>query len=89
LQTTHTNARAAKNAPDDESPEKAGRSRPIAVAVDSGVLKELDNVRVHLADDENLHIEQLLQTIMGKVGRERAVAHAHVRILSRDDVAGS
>jgi hypothetical protein len=78
LQRTHTNTRVANNAPDDESPKKAGRSRPITVAVDSGVLKELDNVRVHLADDENLHIEQLLQTIMGKVGRERAVAHAHV-----------
>jgi hypothetical protein len=78
LQRTNTNTRVEKNAPDDESPKKAGRSRPIAVAIDSGVFKELDDVRVHLADDENLHIEQLLQTIMRKVGRERAVAHAHI-----------
>jgi hypothetical protein len=67
-----------QNIPDDEASEEAGGARPIAVAVDGGIFKEFDNVRVHLANYEDLDVEQLLQTIMGKIGGERAVTHAHV-----------
>jgi hypothetical protein len=67
-----------KTTPDDESSKEAGGPRPIAVAINCGVFKEFDNVRVHLAYYEDLHVEQLLQTIMGEIGGERAVTHAHV-----------
>ena len=79
--------RKPARAPDDETSKKTGGARPITVGIDGGVLKKLDNVRIHLADNEDLHIEQLLQAIMRKICGERTVAHAHVGILSRNDVA--
>jgi hypothetical protein len=43
---------------------------------------------VHLADNEYLNIEQFLQAVVGQVSGEGAVAHAHVGVLSWNDVAG-
>jgi hypothetical protein len=46
--------------------------------IDGGALEKFYDVRVHLADDERLDIEQLLKTIVREIGREGTVAHTHV-----------
>lgn len=79
----------SENAPDDESLEEGGGPGAIAVGVYGRILKELDNMGVHLADDEYLDIKQFFQPIMRKIGGEGAVTHFHVRILRGNDVTVS
>ena len=67
-----------QTAPDDESFYEAGTFWPPAQSVNGRIGKELDHGGVYLADDEHLNIEQLLQTVVGEISREGAVAHAHV-----------
>ena len=78
-----------ENAPDDESLEEGGWPGAIAIGVYGRILKELDNMGVHLADDKYLDIKQFFQPVMRKIGREGAVTHFHVRILRGNDVTVS
>ena len=65
-------------APDDEPLHEARGCGAVAATIDGGALEKFYDVRVHLADDERLDIEQLLKTIVREIGGEGTVAHTHV-----------